>query len=99
MLLLDEPMAALDLRHQVALCALLRRATGEGAAAAMVLHDVNLAARACDEVLLLREGRVVARGAPAEVLTRARLEETFGAPLREALADDGGRCWVPRLGP
>lgn len=97
-LLLDEPMAALDLRHQVAVCRLLRRAaTDDGVGVVMVLHDVNLAARACDEVVLLRDGAVVARGAPGEVLDRARLEATFETELSASRADDGGWCWVPRL--
>jgi iron complex transport system ATP-binding protein len=72
-LLLDEPVAALDLRHQLDVLELIRRHVDGGIAAVAVLHDLNLAARFCDRLALMTGGRVVAVGTPAEVLTEEAL--------------------------
>ncbi|MGP3533400.1 heme ABC transporter ATP-binding protein [Microbacterium sp. RD1] len=80
-ILLDEPTAALDLRHQEDVLALARRRAHEGAAVAVVLHDLNAAISSSDRVTLLSRGTVVASGAPAEVLTAARIEEVYDQPV------------------
>ena len=76
-LLLDEPTAFLDLRHQVEIYDLLQDLQGEGRGIVTVLHDLNLAALYCDRVALLKAGRVVASGPPAEVITRQTLTEVY----------------------
>lgn len=76
-LLLDEPTAALDLRHQELVMDLVRELAGEGGAVVVVLHDLNLAAAHCDRIGLMREGRLVACAPPWEALTRARVGEVF----------------------
>ncbi len=81
-LLLDEPTASLDPRHQLMLLGAVRAlARSEGIAALVVLHDVNLAAQWCDRLLLLARGRCVALGTPAEVLTPQRLEQVYELPV------------------
>ena len=81
-LLLDEPTASLDPRHQLMLLGAVRTlARSEGIAALVVLHDVNLAAQWCDRLLLLAAGRTVALGAPAEVLTPRWLEQVYELPV------------------
>jgi iron complex transport system ATP-binding protein len=80
-LLLDEPTAFLDLGHQVAAMQLARVAARGGLCVLAVLHDLNLAAAACDRVLVLSRGRVVAGGPPADVLTEARVREVWGVPI------------------
>ena len=77
-LLLDEPISALDLNHQLRALNLVRALCREGMAAVAVLHDLNLAARYCDELVLLARGRVLAMGSPREVLTPANLREAYG---------------------
>ena len=91
--LLDEPSSHLDLAHQVAvLDRLTELARGEGRAMIMALHDVNLAARYCDNVLLL--GRGTASAGPAEeLLTSERLSALYGVPLR-SLREDGRSVFV-----
>lgn len=80
-LLLDEPTASLDPRHQIGLMHTVRRlARQEGLAVMLVLHDVNLAAQACDRLLLLSDGRAVAQGPAVEVLRPAALEAVYGLP-------------------
>lgn len=79
-LLLDEPAAGLDPGHQNGLLQVLRDVRGDGATGVLViLHDVNLAVRWCDRLALLADGRVVADGPPAEVLTESLLERVYRA--------------------
>lgn len=74
-LVLDEPTNHLDIRHQIELLSLLR---GSGPTVLVVLHDLNLAAAACDRLAVLSQGRLVASGTPGEVLTAELLREVFG---------------------
>lgn len=78
-LLLDEPTNHLDLRYQVELLDLMRDlADDHGIAVGAVLHDLDQAAAVADRILLLDAGRVVADGAPGDVLTPQRLTDTYG---------------------
>jgi iron complex transport system ATP-binding protein len=76
-LLLDEPTSFLDLAHQFSLYALLRRLAGEGLLVIAATHDLNLAADYSDRVVLLRQGRLAADGAPCDALSAARIAEVF----------------------
>jgi iron complex transport system ATP-binding protein len=80
-LMLDEPTAALDLKHQEDVLRIVRARALAGAAVAIVLHDLNVTLAYADRVTLLSRGRVVAAGAPGEVLTAARIEEVYGQPV------------------
>ncbi|MEJ1968757.1 MAG: ABC transporter ATP-binding protein [Rhizomicrobium sp.] len=77
-LLADEPAAFLDPAHQLRLMDLLREEAARGAAVAVTLHDLSLASRHCDEILVLKEGCVAASGAPAFALSDAALAAVFG---------------------
>jgi len=68
-LLLDEPTASLDVNHAVRTLELVRELTADGKTAVAAIHDLDLAARYCDELALLSDGRVRAAGPPADVLT------------------------------
>lgn len=96
-LLLDEPTANLDLGHQAAILALVReRCDHRGASAAVVTHDVNLAAEFADRLLLLKGGQPVALGAPHEVLTEKLVREVFDV---QVLVDTHPVTGVPRITP
>jgi iron complex transport system ATP-binding protein len=85
-LLLDEPVAHLDLRHQLELFGVLRRLSREcGVAVVLSLHDLNLAAAFADRLLLLVAGRSMAQGVPAEVLTPERIRIAFGVAVEVAV--------------
>lgn len=77
-LLLDEPTSNLDVLHQLKVFELVRRLVDDGLTAIAAIHDLNLAARYCDRMVLLSEGRVLAEGAPEEVLAPDTLREAFG---------------------
>jgi iron complex transport system ATP-binding protein len=93
-LLADEPLASLDPAHQADLLDRLRAFAGRGRGVAVVLHDLVHAQRAADDALLLHQGRVLAFGPAAQVLTPDALGAVFGVRLLPA--SDGGRTiWVP----
>ncbi|WP_408618760.1 heme ABC transporter ATP-binding protein [Jiangella endophytica] len=77
LLLLDEPTAALDLRHQELVLSVARSRAATGVAVVVVLHDLNLAAAHADRVAVLAGGRIVATGAPADVLGGDLLTEVY----------------------
>ncbi|PMR67586.1 ATP-binding cassette domain-containing protein [Halomonas heilongjiangensis] len=90
-LLLDEPLAALDIAHQVEVLALVRRLCRElGLGVIIVLHDVNMAARYCDHLVALHGGRLLAQGSPAELMDDETLEAIYGIPMR-VMTHPGGR--------
>lgn len=93
LLLLDEPIAGLDLSHQLQALDLLRATVDTGRAAVVALHDLSLAARRCDRILLLAEGALQADAAPAEVLTPEILARHF-AVRAEVRTDSVGRPFV-----
>ena len=95
-LLLDEPTAFLDLRHRVEVLELVRAVTREGRSALVVSHDLALVARFCDRLALLAEGRILAIGRPAEVLTPERLRQAFGIEADVLAAPDGSPIVLPR---
>jgi iron complex transport system ATP-binding protein len=88
--LLDEPTANLDPLHQLEAMALLRGFVARGGAAIVALHDLSLAARTCDRVVVLQKGRVRADGPPATVLAPELLAEVFRVKARVG-HDEAGR--------
>ncbi len=99
LLLLDEPTAFLDLRHQVHVLQRVRARVDAGLAAVAVLHDANLAASVADHVLLLKEGGVLGHGPTGEWLSAERLASLYGLPMVEAVAPGGARTFSPRWTP
>lgn len=81
LILLDEPTAALDLRHQERTLKAVRALADAGACVIVVLHDLNLAAGYADRIVLLEQGRVAADGTPDQVLTRAHIERVYQQPV------------------
>ncbi|MBE8190691.1 MAG: ABC transporter ATP-binding protein, partial [Alphaproteobacteria bacterium] len=79
--LLDEPVRSLDLRRQVQVMALLKAQARMGKAVVIVLHDLSLAARFCDEVVLLNEQSIIQQGAPQSVFTAQQLHSIFGVEM------------------
>ncbi|MBX3185995.1 MAG: ABC transporter ATP-binding protein [Labilithrix sp.] len=99
-LLLDEPGAFLDVRHQLDLYELLVKEVKERELGCLVvMHDLNVAAQFADRIVLMKDGRVVASGAVEEVMTWQTLKETFDADLYCGLNDlTGARFFLPMRG-
>jgi iron complex transport system ATP-binding protein len=98
LLVLDEPTDALDLKHQARFVSALRRRAAGAGAALVVLHDLGLAAAACDRVALLEAGRLVAEGPPVEVLRPELLGRVYGTQVDVVPHPATGRPLVaPRL--
>jgi len=90
LLLLDEPSAALDLKHRAALIRTLARLRAErGVSVVMVTHDLQLTSAAFDRIVALRCGEIAAEGSPVEVLERSRLMEIYGDPGVQAMRIGG----------
>lgn len=98
LVLLDEPTTYLDLSHSVELLALIRRLADDmGRTVVMVLHDLNLAARFSDQLVVMKGGEVQAAGTPAEVVSEQLLADVFSLPA--VVTEDpvaGGPLIVPR---
>lgn len=84
-LLLDEPVASLDLAYAHALLWASRALAKQGAGVLVILHDLNLAARYADQLVVLRQGRVFTQGSPQEVLTVELLDQVFGLKAKVVL--------------
>ena len=80
-LVLDEPTASLDIRHEMELFELIRQLVNGGLAGLVITHHLNLAARFADRIVLLNQGGVVAEGVPATVLNRETLSRVFEWPV------------------
>jgi iron complex transport system ATP-binding protein len=83
-LLVDEPAAHLDPAHPVLLRELLREEAARGTAVAVTLHDLSLASRFCDELVVLSRGRVAAQGPAAQSLSDAALAAVFGVSVKRS---------------
>lgn len=99
LLMLDEPISALDMRHQLEVLALIRSVTRQrGLTTICVLHDLAAAARFADSVALMRAGRIVAQGRPSDVITAKAVAAVFDVEA-EVRAMSGGRLSVTPLRP
>lgn len=96
-LIVDEPLAALDPLHQIQVMALLAEEAQAGRLVIAVMHDLSLAARYCTRLLMLHHGRLVADGSANSVLTPARLAQVYGIEAR--VETRGGVPVVLALGP
>lgn len=93
-LLLDEPTAALDIRHQEHVIAAARARARAGATVMVIVHDLSLAAAYADRIVLLEGGRVRAVGSPAEVLTAELVSEVYQHPVTVLTAPEGGELLI-----
>ncbi|EKS41832.1 heme ABC transporter ATP-binding protein [Afipia broomeae] len=91
-LLLDEPTSSLDLRHQINLVETAKRRARTGTAVVAVLHDLNLAVRFADRIIVLRKGTVAADGSPAETITNEMIRDVFD--VETSIGSEDGQPYV-----
>jgi len=80
-LLLDEPISSLDIHYQHQFLQIARQLTMENIVLVAVLHDINLAIQYADNILFMKEGQLVAKGGPADIITAALVKEVFNIPV------------------
>ncbi|MFD1910810.1 heme ABC transporter ATP-binding protein [Halodurantibacterium flavum] len=93
-LFLDEPVASLDIAHQIGVMRVLRRFADAGGGVVLVLHDLNLAAMIADEVWLIHEGRLLQAGPPARVIGGPALATAYGCPVVANTVPPAGATFV-----
>ena len=98
-LLLDEPTSNLDILHQLTILGLVRKLVDDGLTAIAAIHDLNLAARYCDRLALLSEGRVAVEGRPEEVLKPETIESVFGVRSAVYREPGTGALAISLIGP
>ncbi|NTE87818.1 ATP-binding cassette domain-containing protein [Agrobacterium rubi] len=92
-LLLDEPISALDIAHQIEVLSLIQTLSREkGLSIVLVLHDVNMAARFCDDIVALHTGRLIARGAPEKIMTTEELKRIYGISMHVMVHPQTGKA-------
>jgi iron complex transport system ATP-binding protein len=94
-LVLDEPTTFLDIRHEMTMFALLRELRSEGVTVVIATHNLNLASRFADDVVLMNRGAIEANGAPSEVVTAARVAAVYEWPVTIVAHQDGAPQVVP----
>lgn len=95
-LFLDEPVASLDLGHQLKVMALAERFAAAGGGVVMVMHDLNLTIRAARHIGFVIDGRIAAAGPTAEVLTENLLSHAYGCAVRVNIAPPAGPWFLPQ---
>lgn len=95
-LFLDEPVASLDLRHQIELMEAARELAAEGVAVLAILHDLNLAAAFADRLVVMAQGAVIAEGPPARIFDEALVARAFGLALPVRRTEEGAPFVLPR---
>ncbi len=95
-LFLDEPVAALDIGHQLTVMSIARRYADAGGGVVAVMHDLNLSAMFADHIALILEGRILAQGSPAHVLSDANLSRAYGCAVRVNTVPGQGPWLVPQ---
>ncbi|MFN6976831.1 MAG: iron ABC transporter, partial [Gemmobacter sp.] len=93
-LVLDEPVASLDIAHQIAVMRILRRFADGGGGVVLVLHDLNLAAMVADTVWLMQDGRILQAGPAAEVIGGSALAQAYGCALQANRMPPPGATFV-----
>ncbi|MBW2108682.1 MAG: ABC transporter ATP-binding protein [Deltaproteobacteria bacterium] len=95
-LLLDEPTSNLDVKHQLEVMELLQETVSQdGVGVVVAMHDLNMAQRFSDEVLVMNGGGVFARGKPCDVLNWKNIGAVFGVEVEQMKGNNGSRCWYP----
>jgi iron complex transport system ATP-binding protein len=99
LLVLDEPVSHLDWTHAWRIMTLLRDLTRQGHAVVAAVHDLELAARFCSHLMVMRNGQVVAAASPEAVLTPSLIGHVFGMHAHVAFSPETGHICVQRVGP
>ena len=97
-LLLDEPTSNLDIKHQLEVMEIMKNIVkNKGISAIMALHDLNLASRYADRIIMMKEGKIFAGGSPASVLTEENIKQVYG--VKALVNENGERPYIIPIEP
>ncbi|MDQ1252628.1 MAG: iron complex transport system ATP-binding protein [Euryarchaeota archaeon] len=97
-LLLDEPTSNLDIKHQLEVMEIMKNIVKDkGISVIMALHDLNLASRYSDRIIMMKEGKIFAGGSPASVLTEENIKQVYG--VKAQINNNGERPYIIPIGP
>ena len=88
-IMMDEPTSFLDIVHQIHLMEIAKELSGQGKTVVLVLHDLSMALRTADQVIVLKNGEVRGSGTPEEIFESRILEEVFGLAVKRVQTEDG----------
>jgi len=95
MMLLDEPTASLDIKYQMEILNILKRLSEQNnITQVMAIHDLHLASKFCQRLILLKEGQIVQDGSPEQVLTESHLEAVYETPVKVVRNQDDGSIYI-----
>lgn len=93
-LLMDEPVAHLDIRYQLEILSIVRDLVKKGITCIIVLHDINLASLFCDDVLILKRGKVLVKGKPEDVIREDIIKEAFNIDVKVIIEEESKKPFV-----
>lgn len=93
-LLMDEPVAHLDIRYQLEILSIVRDLVKNGITCIIVLHDINLASLFCEDILILKRGRVLVKGKPEDVIREDIIKEAFNIDVRVIMEEESKKPFV-----
>lgn len=97
-LLLDEPTSALDINHAIALLQQVKKSIREkNLTAVIVMHDLNLASLFCDELVVMKDGKVVTQGTPEEVITKELIKNVYNLEVSVTRDENNKKYIIPRI--
>lgn len=99
MLLLDEPLNALDMKHQIMVLEKLKQLRAEGHGIVMIEHDINLISRYADQVILLKQGRLMGQGSRQQIFQPELLQRVYDVAITQVVQDDMRLFWPSPLNP
>lgn len=91
----DEPLANLDPAHQLDAINIFKKAAKNGAGVVLVLHDLNISAQIADEIIILKNGRIIAGGDAKEVLNKENIAKAYNVEVFETIGQGGEKIFVP----
>ncbi|MBN8646773.1 MAG: ABC transporter ATP-binding protein [Caulobacterales bacterium] len=91
----DEPLANLDPAHQLDAINIFKKAAKKGTGVVLVLHDLNISAQIADEIIILKNGRIIAGGDAKEVLSKENIAKAYNVEVFETIGQGGEKIFVP----
>lgn len=91
----DEPLANLDPAHQLDAIKIFKKAAANGVGVLLVLHDLNISAQIADEIIILKNGQIIAQGEAGQILNKENIAAAYDVEVHEVIGNDGQKIFIP----